>query len=193
MGRSYERIDPQLAAWIAAQPVFFVGTAPLAAGGHVNVSPKGGSALRVLDPHTVAYLDGAGSGIETVAHLRENGRIVVMLCAFDGAPRILRLHGRGEVIAAGHAEFDALVGGFPRRPSVRAVIRVHVTRIADSCGYGVPLMSFERERSDTASYVAKASDESIRGYLQRENRRSIDGLGGLGETEVAGVRINRDG
>lgn len=191
MGRRYERIDPELAAWIAAQPVFFVGTAPLGAAGHVNVSPKGGSPLRVLDPHTVAYLDGAGSGIETVAHLRENGRIVIMLCAFQGPPRILRLHGRGEAIAPGHADFAGLVAGFPRSPSARAVIRVSVERIADSCGYGVPLMSFERERIDTVDYVAKASDAAIRSYLQRENRRSIDGLPGLDEAEIAGLRIDR--
>jgi hypothetical protein len=192
MGRSYERIDPGLAEWIAAQPLFFVGTAPLAAAGHVNVSPKGGSPLRVLDPHTVAYLDGAGSGIETVAHLRENGRIVIMLCAFEGAPRILRLHGRGEVIGPGSGEFEALVAGFPRSPSVRAVIRVRVGRISDSCGYGVPRMAFAGERADTVDYVARASDKAIRDYLRRENHQSIDGLHGLGESEVAGVRINRD-
>ncbi len=191
MGRSYERIDPALGEWIAAQPLFFVGTAPLAAAGHVNVSPKGGSPLCVLDPRTVAYLDGAGSGIETIAHLRENGRIVIMLCAFDGAPRVLRLHGRGEVIAPGHPEFAALVAAFPRSPSARAVIRVGVERIADSCGYGVPRMSLVGERTDTVDYVAKASDKAIRDYLRRENRHSIDGLRGLGDAEVDAVLIDR--
>lgn len=191
MGRRYECIDPGMAAWIAGQPLFFVGTAPSAVAGHVNVSPKGGSPLGVLDPHTVAYLDGAGSGIETIAHLRENGRIVIMLCAFSGPPRILRLHGRGEVIAPGHADFARLVAAFPRSPSVRAVIRIHVERIADSCGYGVPRMDFQGERTDTMDYVGKASDGAIRDYLQRENRQSIDGLSGLAAAEVDGVLIDR--
>src|SRR6059058_3779379 len=102
MGRVYDGIDERLAAWIARQPLFFVATAPLAGDGHVNVSPKGPiGSLRVLDDHTVAYLDVTGSGAETIAHLRENGRIVVMLCAFEGPPKILRLHGRGEAVQAG--------------------------------------------------------------------------------------------
>src|SRR3954452_1394247 len=115
MGKVYDAIDDKLAAWIARQPLFFVGTAPLDADGHVNVSPKGPiGSLRVVGPHEVAYLDIVGSGAETAAHLRENGRIVVMLCAFAGPPRILRLHGRGEVVWAEDPEFDAL-----RAPGVR--------------------------------------------------------------------------
>src|SRR5215204_2839871 len=107
MARVYDRIDDHLRGWIARQPLFFVGTAPLDGGGHVNLSPKGPiGTLRVLDDHTVAYLDVIGSGAETIAHLRENGRIVVMLCSFEGPPRILRLHGRGEVVAAGEPRFD---------------------------------------------------------------------------------------
>src|SRR3954452_7462843 len=137
MGRVYEHIDERLASWIAQQSMFFVGTAPAGDGGHVNVSPKGPiGSLRVLDEHTVAYLDIVGSGAETIAHLRENGRIVVMLCAFAGPPRILRLHGRGEVLLPARPEFDALLAhGFhePRAPEARrALIVVHVTRIADS-------------------------------------------------------------
>src|SRR5690349_22389705 len=149
MGRIYDRIDDHQRAWIARQALFFVGTAPRADDGHVNVSPKGPiDTLRVLDDHTVAYLDVIGSGAETIAHLQENGRIVVMLCAFDGPPRILRLHGRGEVVLAHDEGFDPLVerAGFAQ-PAVdaarRAVIVVHVERIADSCGYGVPLMRME--------------------------------------------------
>src|SRR5215213_10194283 len=110
MGRIYDRIDEHQRAWIARQALFFVGTAPRGDDGHVNVSPKGPiDTLRVLDDHTVAYLDIVGSGAETIAHLRENGRIVVMLCAFDGPPRILRLHGRGEALLPGDERYDALL------------------------------------------------------------------------------------
>src|SRR3954449_2375181 len=137
MGKVFDPIDDKLAAWIGRQHMFFVGTAPSGDGGHVNVSPKGPiESLRILDPHTVAYPDGIGSGAETIAHLRENGRIVVMLCSFDGPPRILRLHGHGTALPAGAVDFDAS----PPPATERAVIRVDVRRIADSCGYGVPLM-----------------------------------------------------
>src|SRR5215213_4341186 len=152
MGRIYDRIDDHQRAWIARQPLFFVGTAPLDGAGHVNLSPKGPiGTLRVLDDHTVAYLDVVGSGAETIAHLRENGRIVVMLCAFAGPPRILRLHGRGTVLVPGTDAFDELLDGAGfEEPSVeaarRAIVRVEVERIADSCGYGVPLMAFEGTR-----------------------------------------------
>src|SRR5579862_8853714 len=127
MGKLFERIDDGLADWIRSQSLFFVGTAPLA-GGHVNVSPKGPiESLRIVDGHTVEYDDHIGSGAETAAHMRENGRVCIMLCAFSGPPRILRLHGVGAVIPAED----------PAREGVRAVIRVQVERISDSCGYGV--------------------------------------------------------
>src|SRR3954447_6504325 len=148
MARTHDEIDDTLRAWIARQPMFFVGSAPLAGDGHVNVSPKGpGGTLRVLGPDRVAYLDLTGSGAETIAHLRENGRIVVMLCAFDGPPRIVRLHGRGEVVLSDDDRFDELAERCAfDQPEVlearRAIVLVTVTRIADSCGYGVPLMSF---------------------------------------------------
>src|SRR5215208_1361588 len=143
MGRIYDRIDDHQRAWIARQPLFFVGTAPLGADGHVNLSPKGPiGTLRVLDDHTVAYLDVVGSGAETIAHLRENGRIVVMLCAFEGPPRILRLHGRGEVVLPDDPRFEDLLARCAfDSPSIdearRSIVVVHVSRIADSCGYGV--------------------------------------------------------
>src|SRR4029453_5565964 len=145
MAKVFNAIDGRLAAWIARQRMFFVATAPSGAGGHVNVSPKGPiETLRVLDEHTVAYLDLVGSGAETVAHLHDNGRIVVMLCAFEGPPRIVRLHGRGTVLEADAIEFPAANGHLPEQR--RTVIRVDVERIADSCGFGVPLMSYEGER-----------------------------------------------
>src|SRR6476660_10053705 len=148
MSKVFEGIDDRLRDWIYAQHLFFVATAPLAEDGHVNVSPKGPiGSLAVLDPSTVAYLDVIGSGAETIAHLRENGRIVVMLCAFDGPPRILRLHGRGQALMPGDSRYDALLERCafeePAIPeSRRAVVLVDVTSVADSCGYGVPLMRF---------------------------------------------------
>jgi hypothetical protein len=186
MGRIYEQIDDQLAAWIGRQAMFFVGTAPLAGDGHVNVSPKGPiGSLRVLGPTEVAYLDVVGSGAETAAHLRENGRIVVMLCAFTGAPRILRLHGRGEVVWAESDGFAELLERCafeePEVPeSRRAVIRVDVTRIADACGFGVPLMEQTGQRPNATKWaqgkLAKGGAEAIEDYKITKNTASIDGL-----------------
>jgi Pyridoxamine 5'-phosphate oxidase len=181
VGQIYDRIGPQLASWIARQPMFFVATAPNGADGHINVSPKGPIAtLRLLDATTLAYLDLVGSGAETIAHLRQNGRIVVMLCAFEGPPRILRLHGRGEVLAPDAVEFpdaDALT------QQRRAVIRVEVARIADSCGFGVPLMNYEGERPNLRAWaegkLRKGGNGALDEYMAEHNGRSIDGLAAL--------------
>jgi len=143
MGKVYDQIDAGLEEFIRTQQMFFVATAPLAATDHINLSPKGLDSLRVLGPRTVAYLDYVGSGAETIAHLRENERIVVMLCAFQGAPRIVRLPGRGEVLEPQDQEFIRLRALFPREPAGRAIVRISIGRIADSCGYGVPLYAFE--------------------------------------------------
>jgi predicted pyridoxine 5'-phosphate oxidase superfamily flavin-nucleotide-binding protein len=178
VGKLFDRIDDRLAAWIMRQPMFFVGTAPSDGEGHVNLSPKGPiGSLRLLDEHTLAYLDLVGSGAETVAHLRQNGRIVVMLCAFEGPPRILRLHGRGEVLDGDAIAFpDA--GALPEQR--RAVIRVEVTRVADSCGFGVPLMAYQGERSNSRRWaegkLAKGGDDALRDYMAQRNAESIDGL-----------------
>jgi hypothetical protein len=186
MGRTFDTIDEHLASWIARRELFFVGSAPLDAGGHVNVSPKGPiGSLRVLGPTTVAYLDVYGSGAETIAHLRENGRIVVMLCAFDGPPRIVRLHGRGEVLRPGDEGYDELLARAAfDEPSIpeahRAIVRVEVTRIADSCGYGVPLMAYEGTRPHHPLSARKrmrtGGPEAIADYIAARNARSIDGL-----------------
>jgi hypothetical protein len=148
----YDHIDAALERFIQSQRMFFVATAPLSATGHVNVSPKGLDTLRVLGPHTVAYLDYVGSGAETIAHLRENGRLVLMVCAFQGPPRIVRLHGRGEVLEPQDAEYSTLRGLFPPEPGGRAIIRLAVERISDSCGFGVPLYASEGERSQLAGW-----------------------------------------
>ena len=194
MGKTIEAIDDALAQWLQRQPVFFVATAPLSAGGHVNCSPKGGDSLRVLGPRQVAYLDGSGSGIETVAHLRENGRLVIMCCAFEGAPRIVRLHGRGEVLVPGTPGFDAALAKFEpvSLPTVRAIVRLDVQRIADSCGYGVPRMDFREARGDGRAWLAKSSDQTLRRYLVGNNLRSIDGLPAMSAEELEAVMIRRD-
>ena len=180
MGKVYDVIDERMAAFIRSQKMFFVATAPLAEQGHVNLSPKGLDTFAVLGPREVAYLDLTGSGVETIAHLRENGRIAIMFCAFDGPPRIVRLQGRGEVVASGHPEFDALVKGFPEQPGVRSVIRVALSRIADSCGYGVPRYDFRDARPQLAQWVErKEAAEGVEAYRRAHNARSIDGLPGL--------------
>ena len=165
MGKIHANIDEKLAAWIGRQRLFFVATAP-SEGGHVNVSPKGPiGSLRILDEATVEYDDHVGSGAETAAHLRENGRICVMLCAFEGPPRIVRLHGRGEVVPA-----EDVADG------VRGVVRVHVDRVSDSCGYGVPLMEYSGERPQREAWLARKGEEGVRAYVAEKNNRSIDGL-----------------
>jgi predicted pyridoxine 5'-phosphate oxidase superfamily flavin-nucleotide-binding protein len=190
MGKTYDRIDEHMRGWIARQPLFFVGTAPRSDDGHVNVSPKGPiGTLQVLDDRTVAYLDAVGSGAETIAHLRENGRIVLMLCAFEGPPRIVRFHGRGRVVPAGGAEFAALIerASFvvpPAAEALRAVIVVDVTRVSDSCGYGVPLMAYEGERPHQDAWAAKklrtGGPDALANYQAEKNAVSIDGLPAVG-------------
>lgn len=190
MGRVYENIDDRLREWIAGQSLFFVGSAPCGAEGHVNVSPKGPiGTLRVLDEHTVAYLDVVGSGAETIAHLRENGRIVIMLCAFAGPPRIVRLHGHGEVVRPDENRFEELGARAAfEEPAVpqarRAIVLVDVTRVADSCGYGVPLMREEGKRPHSDAWAAKklraGGPEALTRYQQEKNQLSLDGLPALG-------------
>jgi len=182
MGRTYEVIDQALAGWLGAQPVFFVSTAPLSADGLVNCSPKGNrDEFVVVDERSVAYLDQTGSGVETIAHLRENGRIVLMFCAFGGAPRIVRLHGAGRVVLADDLSFLDLASRFPGGTGVgvRSIIVVDVTRIADSCGYGVPFMSFEGHRPTMDQWSNRKGPEGIRNYWDEKNAKSIDGLDGL--------------
>ncbi len=186
MGKVFDEIDERLRAWIAAQPLFFVATAPLAADGHVNVSPKGPiGTLRVIDERTVAYLDVVGSGAETIAHIRENGRVVVMLCAFSGPPRIVRLHGRGEIVPCADERFAELIERCDfEQPSVpaarRSIVLVDVTRIADSCGYGVPLMSFEGLRPHADAWAEKkmrvGGERALLDYQREKNSISLDGL-----------------
>ncbi len=194
-------IDRALAAWIRRQALFFVGTAPRADDGHVNVSPKGPiGSLRVIDPTTIAYLDVTGSSAETIAHLRENGRIVVMLCAFAGPPRIVRLHGRGEVLGPDDPAFAALLqahafedAGLPE--ARRALVVVRLDRISDSCGYGVPRLDYVGERPQMAAWGRKklraGGVAAIAEYQRQKNAQSLDGLPALPLPEVASSPTQR--
>jgi hypothetical protein len=179
MGRTADAIDPATADWIARQPVFFVATAPAGPEGHVNLSPKGLDTFRVLGPKEVAYLDLTGSGVETIAHLRQNGRITVMFCAFAGPPRILRLFGLGRVIEPGDDRFTALAEGFPDLPGVRSIISVALDRVADSCGYAVPRMDLVGDRDRLVRWAEAKGTDGLAAYQARMNRESIDGLPGL--------------
>jgi hypothetical protein len=179
MGRTYSFIDDRLGQWLLSQPVFFVATAPLAGDGHVNCSPKGNRGeFAVLDGRRVGYLDQTGSGAETIAHLKQNGRIVVMFCAFEGQPRIVRLHGRGRAVLLDDPEFQALAPQFAGHATVgaRSIILVDITRVADSCGYGVPLMEFGSHRTKMDEWADRKGAEGIRAYWAEQNVESIDGL-----------------
>ncbi len=179
MGKIYSTIDDSVRKFIEAQPLFFVGSAPLDPGGHVNVSPKGLDTLRVLGPLTIAYMDLTGSGIETVSHLKENGRIVLMFCAFQGPPKIFRVHGQGRVIEPEQTEFPDLAAHFPEYEGTRAIILVEVSRISDTCGYGVPLLHYEGERSQLPAWAHKLGPERLKTYRQEKNQQSIDRIPGL--------------
>ena len=182
MAKTFEGIDEKLGRFLAEQPVFFVATAPTGSDGHINLSPKGlAGTFRILDETTVAYLDITGSGIETVAHLRDNGRIVIMFCAFAGPPRIVRLHGRGTVVLPGDTEWEELAARFPPEHGTRSVIKVALERVSDSCGFGVPFMTYDKERGQLAEWAARKTEEELAEYRARKNVVSIDGLPGLAE------------
>ena len=180
MAHEFDGIDERMAEFLLAQPVFFVATAPLAGDGLVNLSPKGmEGTFAVLDEHTVAYLDLTGSGVETIAHLRENGRVVIMFCAFTGKPKIVRLQGTGRAVFPGEAEFSALAPRFPDLPGVRSIIVVDVARVADSCGYAVPFMSYDRDRDGLVRWANGKGPDGIARYQADKNARSLDGLPGI--------------
>jgi pyridoxamine 5'-phosphate oxidase-like protein len=179
MGKTYESIDEKLKEWLLAQKVFFVATAPLSQEGHVNCSPKDGESFRTLDERTVVYLDLTGSGVETIAHVKENERIVLMFCAFTGAPKIVRLHGHGEIIEPKHPEFESIRAMFPLTVGVRSFIKVHLTRISDSCGYGVPLYEFRGHRTQLEAWAKHKGEESLVEYQMKYNSQSIDRLEGV--------------
>jgi len=179
LGTEFQEIDERLQQWMQRQQLFFVATAPLAADGLVNCSPKGLDTLRVLGPKRIAYLDLGGSGIETVAHLRENRRITIMLCAFEGPPKIFRFYGKGRSVSADDADFITLLKEFPPQATVRNVIVVDVDRIIDSCGYGVPEYEFRKHRESLPNWATSKTDEELQNYRRDNNSESLDGLPGL--------------
>lgn len=179
MGKEYTEIDERLQAWMSRQHVFFVSTAPTNPGGLINCSPKGLDCLRVTGSKQLAYVDTGGSGIETVAHLKDNGRITVMMCAFDGPPKIFRFYGKGHVVQPHEKEFTALLAGFPALPAARNIIVIDVERIIDSCGYGVPRYEFRQHRDSLGNYFSKQSEADILAYRRDRNSESLDGLPGL--------------
>lgn len=183
MGKVLDSLDDDLRHFLAAQRVFFVATAPSGDGGHVNLSPKGYDSFRILDDRTVAYLDLTGSGVETIAHLRQNRRITLMFCAFEGPPRIIRLYGAGEVILPGDPSWAELVDRFPAMPGARAIVRVGLDRISSSCGYAVPFLAFQEERDTLRRWADKKGPDELPRYRQERNALSIDGLPGLASTD----------
>jgi hypothetical protein len=181
MGKIRASLDEAATRFIQAQRIFFVASAPLDAAGHVNLSPKGLDTFRILSPTTVAYLDFNGSGVETIAHLNENGRIVLMFCAFQGPPNIFRLYGHGRAVEPHDSEFAALAAHFGDTENARSIIVVELTRVTDSCGYGVPRFKYEGEREQLHAWARKQGPDGLKDYRQRKNRQSIDGLPGIAE------------
>ena len=182
MAKIFETIDDKLERFVRDQHLFFVATAPLSGDGHINLSPKGLDSLRILGPNRVAYLDLTGSGAETIAHVKENGRICLMFCALEGKAKILRFHGTGTVHEVGSPGFDALAEHFSILPGARSIINVEVSRIADSCGWGVPVYSYEGERDQLIRYAEHMSAEEIEEARQKGNTASIDGLPAYGRS-----------
>jgi hypothetical protein len=178
MGDVHEVLDSALIDWIAQQRVFFVATAP-SDGGHVNLSPKGHDALRVLDERTVAYLDLTGSGAETIAHTRDDGRMTIMLCAFEGPPRILRLYGRGRAHPLDSPRYDELIGRFEPIVGARAIVELGIERVQTSCGYSIPFMDYREERPTLQQWATRKGDDGLRTYWAERNAESIDGLPAL--------------
>jgi hypothetical protein len=187
MSELYDELTDELQDFIRAQQMFFIATSPLAGDGLINSSPKGLDTLRILDRRTLAYLDLTGSGAETIAHLRENGRFVMLFCSFTNKPLILRLHGRGQAIESNNPEFNDLIDLFPAQRGTRAVIKLGVERIADSCGWGVPRYEFQGQRDTYPKYADGRSDDQLRASQQAGNMRSLDGLPALTEPTAYAV------
>lgn len=179
MGKVFETIDEKMSSWIGERELFFVSTAPLDSDGLVNCSPKGLDTFRILDPLTVAYADLTGSGIETAAHVQENGRIVFMFCAFHGPPKIVRLHGSASYHKYDSAEFERLKHHFVDQPGIRGIVSAKLTRIADSCGYGVPKFEPVGDREALPKWSINQGDQGVANYIREKNSTSLDGLPGL--------------
>jgi hypothetical protein len=179
MGKVLEHITDELIEWVGQQQMFFVASAPRSDDGHINCSPKGIDSFRILGPHRVAYQDLTGSGVETIAHLRENGRILIMFCAFAGGPRIVRFHGTGTFHRPGEAGFDDLSPRFHPHPGTRAIVDISVTRVSTSCGYSVPEYHYLGQRDVLDKWTDAKGPDGLNAYRAKKNAHSIDGLPGL--------------
>lgn len=192
MGKVFPEIDDAIRTWMAKQRMFFVSTAPRQDDGLINCSPKGGDTLRIVDSTTLAYLDYAGSGVETIAHLRENGRIVLMMCAFTGPPRIFRFHGTGDVIIPDADAFEELASLFDADMlGLRSIIRINISRISDSCGFGVPKYDFKADRDAMQKWADGKGQKGVRTYVAQRNAVSLDGLPGVSAEEAASASPER--
>lgn len=179
MTKLYTELTAELKQFIHLQHMFFVATAPLAESGHINLSPKGMHTFCVVGGNQVAYLDLTGGDAETIAHLRENGRIVVMFCAFDESPKILRLHGNGTVHQRSSTHFQKLRLLFDDEfNNERAIITIELDRISSSCGFGVPRYEFMGERENYQRYADHLTHVELQKTLREKNHQSIDGLPG---------------
>jgi Pyridoxamine 5'-phosphate oxidase len=176
MGKQFTALLPVHEEFIAKQRIFFVGSAPLSSEGHVNLSPKGYDSMRVLSPNRVAYLDMTGSGNETSAHIRENGRVTIMFCAFEGPPNILRLYGTGTVVLPGSLEWETLYPLFEPLPGARQIIMINFDKVQTSCGYSIPFMAYTGERETLQRWSVQQGEDGLKQYWQNKNTRSIDGL-----------------
>ena len=174
MGQLFEALSPRHVAFIEAQKIFFVGTA--AAEGTVNLSPKGGDSLRVIDPHTLAWLNLTGSGNESAAHVLQHPRMTVMFCAFEGAPLILRAYGRARVLHRGDPEWASSLALFPSSVAARQIFLLDIERVQASCGMSVPLFEYQGDRADLANWSERQGREGIEAYWRKKNQWSLDGL-----------------
>ena len=184
MGKEYQEITSDIERWLDRQRVYFVATAPLSGDGRINCSPKGMDSFRVRGPREIVYADIGGSGIETVAHLKENSRIVIMLCAFEGPPKIFRFYGQGRSVEPHDPEFESLMEAFTDLPTVRNIVVVDVDCIRDSCGYGVPLYEFRAERDSLRNWCNNKTPAELLEYRKQNNATSLDGLPGLDVDEI---------
>lgn len=186
MSKTYDALDEKLTAFIGRQKMFFVASSPLSGEGHVNLSPKGHDAFRILGPNQVAYADLGGSGIETLAHIRENGRLTIMFCAFDGAPNIVRLYGRGSFIQFDDPRFESMIAEHvPDYPYARDIILLDIERVMDSCGWSIPFYDYKGERDQLQRYIQHQPLDEWRASRVAKNAQSIDGLAGLRPIKAA--------
>jgi hypothetical protein len=176
MAKFYESISDDFVTWIGQQHLFFVASAPLSAEGHVNLSPKGRDCLRILSPNRVAYFDMTGSGNETSAHLKENGRMTFMFCSFETAPRIMRLFAKGRVVLPKDAEWDELAANFTLLSGTRQIIVADVHTVQTSCGFAVPFMDYVGERDTLEKWADAKGEEGLAAYHAEKNFISLDGL-----------------